>query len=126
MKEFFKNIWLAIRHINESDKHQKVLFIGSFIVYMLLGIVFGYVSSIIFTLALGFAYEVTYCYVPYTDKKIWKWTVKLPDYNKFKGQLKELNTKEYHRFNKKNMYFNVAGIFIGVIFIVIMLFFLKN
>ena len=115
MKEFFNNILLVFGNIGNADKHQKKLFYGSIIIYLLLGIIFGYLSSVVFTAVLAFVYELTYCYVPYKEKAIWHWNIVLPDYGEFRSRLSEMDFTEYHKFEKRNVYFSVCGIAIGII-----------
>lgn len=123
MNEFFKNIWHVLCHLKDADSHQRALFAGSFAAYLLLGVVFGYVSSVIFTLVLGFLFEITYCYVPYKEMKVWRWTVELPDYNLFLSQLRMLDIKAYHQIMPKNMYLNVSGILLAIAFRLVLLIF---
>lgn len=114
MKQFFNNLLATFRGIGQSDGHQKKLFYGSIIVYLLLGLVFGYISSVIFTAALAFMYELTHCYIPYKEKKILGFNVNLPDYSVLKN-INLFDIQEYHAFNIGNIYFSACGIVIGVV-----------
>ena len=119
MKEFFNNILATLRGIGSADKHQKLMFYGSIVVYMLLGLVFGFLSSIIFTAFIGLVYELTYCYVPYKEIEIFGRYIVVPDYIGFKKNFNILDTKVYHEFSSKNIYFCLDGILIGIIIRVI-------
>ena len=115
MKEFFNNILSTFRGIGSADKHQKVMFYGSIVVYLLLGIIFGYLSSVIFTAFLGLVYELTYCYVPYKEIEFFDRYIVIPDYIRFKNEFNILDTKVYHEFSSKNIYICLDGILIGII-----------
>lgn len=120
MKEFFNNILLTFRRIGSADRHQKVMFYGSIIVYLLLGIIFGYLSSVLFTAFLGLVYELTYCYVPVKEIEVFGRYIPVPDYIRFKQEFDLLNVKEYNKFSSKSMYFCIDGILIGVIIRIIL------
>lgn len=115
MKEFFNNFLIAFRSLGNASNHQKIMFYGSFVVYMLLGIIFGFLSSVIFTALLGLIYELTFCYVPPKEIEIFGKTVIVPDYIRFKNEFTFLDTKTYHKFDMNNIYFCIDGILIGVI-----------
>ena len=115
MKEFFNNILSTFRGIGSSDRHQKVMFYCSIVAYLLLGIIFGYLSSVIFTAFLGLVYELTYCYVPYKEIELFDRYIVIPDYVRFKNEFNILDTKVYHEFSSKNIYFCFDGILIGII-----------
>lgn len=115
MKEFFNNILSTFRGIGSADRHQKVMFYGSIVVYLLLGIIFGYLSSVIFTAFLGLVYELTYCYVPYKEVEVFGRYITVPDYIKFKKEFNLIDTTVYHSFSSNNIYFCLDGILIGII-----------
>ena len=120
MKEFFNNILSVFRGFGSMNKHQKILFYGSNVVYMLLGLIFGYLSSIIFTLLVGLGYELTYCYVPATEIVIFGKYITVPDYIKFKNEFSLIDTKVYNNFSSKNIYFCVDGVIVGIIIRIIL------
>jgi putative flippase GtrA len=115
MREFFNNILFTFRGIGSADKHQKLMFYGSIIAYILLGFIFGYLSSVIFTAFIGLVYELTYCYVPYKEIEFFGRYIVMPDYVRFKNEFNIFDTKVYHEFSLKNIYFCLDGILIGII-----------
>lgn len=120
MKSFFNNILTAFRSIGSTDKHQKVMFYGSIVIYLLLGLVFGYLSSVIFTAFIGLLYELTYCYVPYKEIRVFGRYITVPDYARFRKEFNLLNTKEYHKFSSNNIYFCLNGVIVGVVICIIL------
>ena len=120
MKEFFNNILLTFRGIRSADRHQKIMFYGSIIAYLLLGVVFGYLSSIIFTAFFGIVYELTYCYVPDKEIEVFGKYIHVTDYVQFKKEFNLLDTKVYHKFSSKNIYFCLNGVLIGIVIRIIL------
>ena len=119
MKEFFNNFLIAFRGLKYADINQKTLFFGSTVVFLLLGLLFGWLTSVLLTALIGLLYELTYCYVPLTSIELFGRTVNIPDYIRFKNEFTFLDTKTYHKFESKNAYFCVDGIIVGIIIKVI-------
>ena len=120
MKEFFNSILSTFYGIGSADRHQKMMFYGCILIYLLLGIMFGYLSSVIFTAFLGLVYELTYCYVPDKEIEVFGRYIHVPDYARFKKEFNLLDTKVYHRFSSNNMYFCFNGVLIGIIIRIIL------
>ena len=71
----------------------------------------GIISSLVFTLFVGFLLEFIHCYAPTHSKKLFgKVWIHYVDWDEFIGRIKRFELYPYYPFNFNNIYYCLAGI----------------
>lgn len=117
VKVFFENVKGIVSNADSHARKHIILSFATAILSDMLG--GGLIFNILFAAFIGLVYEVLYCFAPWKSVKVWKFELKLPDFEKFKDDAVKNGLVTRNSFNNENYVYNFIGIgFYMIIFLI--------
>lgn len=118
IKGFFVNLTNTLKKINRHQILHVVIGVITPLLLWSLGV--SFVMALLCGALAGLFEEIIYCYAPLKVINFCKISIKIPDFKKWKDELKSGNVKTKHSFENENYKYNFIGLSIFIIIIILL------